>query len=59
MNKSQLDAIKNAIGGMEDNLYRAKLQKKAMPDWHSGNGEHIDELIAQYEKGIAELKEPL
>ncbi len=59
MNKAGRDALKNALGNAEDNLYRAKLQQRAMPDWTSGNGEPVQDLITGYQKLVDELKEAL
>lgn len=57
MNEVQKRAIRTAIGNMEDNLYRAKMQQHAMPTWMSGNGETIDQVIAGYQKELDALKE--
>lgn len=57
MNEIQERAIQNAIGSAEDNLARAKMQKRANPNWRGGNDESIDDVIADYKHELAELKE--
>lgn len=59
MNEAQRQAIQTAIFNAEDNLYRAQLQKRAMPEWVSGNGVSIDDMIAGYQATIDKLKEGL
>lgn len=56
MNDVQRKVIENAIGNDEDNLARAEMQKRVNPNWVSGNGETIDEVIAQYKWRIETLK---
>jgi hypothetical protein len=56
MNQAQQQAIKTAIGNAEDNLFRAQLQKKSDPNYRSGNGDTIDEMISGYQKQVDELK---
>ena len=50
-----LAALKRELGNAEDNLYRAKMQQRASSDWRSGNGETIDEVVAQYQRHRDEL----
>ena len=59
MNEAGRQAIKQAIGNAEDNLFRYRLQQTANPDWISGNGGKIRDIILELEKEIAELKENL
>ncbi len=59
MNETGIKAIKTALANAEDNLCRARMQKRAMPNWSSGNGETIDELITAYEKERDQLLEAL
>jgi hypothetical protein len=59
MNRAQRNAVNQVIGNIEDDLYRAKMQKKADPNWKSGNGESIDDYISDCEKRLVELKEGL
>ena len=59
MNEAQRRAIQSAIGNMQDNLYRARMQKRADPSWVSGNGETIDQVIAGYQKELDHLQEGL
>ena len=59
MNTAGERAIRDAIGYLSDNLYRFKLQQRAMPSWKSGNGEPIADIIASHERSIAELEENL
>ena len=57
MNETQRRIINSAIINLEDDLHRAKLSRKLDPGWKSANEESIDEVIAGYEKTLAELKE--
>lgn len=59
MNNAQKEAIKAAISNVQDDLYRFRLQAAAKPDWVSGNGEPIDEIIMRLEAHLAELKQGL
>ena len=59
MNEIAIEAVQNEIGGIEDNLFRARLQKRAKPSWVSGNGETIDEVISQYETRLKKYKAAL
>src|SRR5262245_42478483 len=42
--------IRRAIAVLDDNLVRARLQRRADPNWVSGNGEPNNDLIAGYER---------
>lgn len=59
MNAAQERALRAAAGNARDDLARARMQKKADPNWRSGNGETIDEVIAGYEARVADLTEGL
>ena len=52
--KAVLAIIKGAHAA--EDLYRAKLQKESYPAWRSGNGETIDEVIAQYQAAVDEYE---
>ena len=56
MNEAQQQAINDAIANSQDNLYRFRLQQKAMPNWVTGNGEPIATVIEYWEKQVAQLK---
>ncbi len=55
MNEAQKRAVESAIANVQDDLLRAKWAQRRDPNWKSGNGETIDEVIAGYEKHLAEL----
>jgi hypothetical protein len=59
MNEAQKQAIQTALGNAQDNLERAKRQKEADPNWVSGNGDTVDQMIAGYQKQVDNLKEGL
>lgn len=48
-------AVDRVLGALDDNLYRAKLQQRADPDWRTGNGESVDSMIAGYQRERDEL----
>lgn len=52
-------AIVNALVAARDNLTRALLQRGADPEWKSGNGESIDEIVAGYNSEAEELEAAL
>ncbi len=56
MNNAQKNAIQQAIDNLNDSLYRAQMTAKRNPHWKSGNDEPIANIIAGYEKAIAELE---
>jgi len=56
MNEYQERAIQTAIANAEDNLARAKSMQKRNPNWISGNGEPILEVIHSYERELRHLK---
>ena len=56
MNEAQKRAIATALVNAKDDLARATMQKRANPNWRSGNGETIDELISQYQAQVRELE---
>jgi hypothetical protein len=55
MNAAQKQAIETHISFLQDNLYRFRMQQKANPNYVTGNGEPIADIIANHEKQIAEL----
>lgn len=57
MNATQKKALVSAISNAEDNLNRAKFQKKRRMSYKTDNGKTIDEVIAGYQKRLDELKE--
>lgn len=56
LNESQMKAIRRAIREAEEDLSRAKLQKRANPKWESGNGESINDVIVGYQSEVDALK---
>jgi hypothetical protein len=56
LNEAQQRAINNAIAAAVDNLRRAELTMQRNPNWVSGNGEPILELIHAYEREFRQLK---
>lgn len=48
--------FRDAIGNAEDDLYRAKMQMRAMPTYVSGNGDTIESMVQAYQKGVDEIK---
>ena len=56
LNEAQQRAIQNAIGNAEDNLARALAAQKRNPNWVSGNGEPILEVIHGYERELRQLR---
>jgi hypothetical protein len=44
------ELLRREIGSVDENIYRAGLQKKSNPNWICGNGESIDDVIAGYQK---------
>jgi Trk K+ transport system NAD-binding subunit len=42
--------LKKDLVDAEDNLCRARMQKRHDPNWKTGNGEPIDEVIASYQE---------
>ena len=59
MNKAQRRIIEAAIGVYEDNRYRYALEESRDPEAVTGNGKKITDIIAEYDRRIAELKEGL
>lgn len=59
INGLQRRAINNAISNTEDNLYRCKMQAKRDPEYKTGNGVSISEMVSRLEAELAELKEPI
>lgn len=57
LNAAQRRAIENAISYVEENLFRARHTARHQPDWKSGNGEPIAQIVAEYEAHLAALKE--
>ena len=47
------------IADIEDNLIRARITQRRSPNWRSGNGQTIAEIIAGYEHELAEIKKCL
>ena len=47
----------SALASAQDNLARATMQRERMPEWVSGNGEPIDEVVAGYWADVNEIKE--
>jgi hypothetical protein len=59
MNDAGKKAIENALGGVEDDLARALHQQSCNRNFRSGNGVHIDAMIATYERQRDALREAL
>ena len=59
MNDLQKRCISNEIGAVQDDLVRARLQQRADPFWHSGNGQPIGQVIRELEQRLQKLREPL
>lgn len=57
LNDAQRRALQSAIANAEDNLFRARHTMRHQPDWKSGNGEPIAQIVAEYEGHLAALKE--
>jgi len=55
-NDDRIRITKNALGQIEDNLYRANMQLKADASWVSGSGQTIEEYILELEKDAAPLR---
>jgi hypothetical protein len=51
-----LSALRTKLGNAYDNLYRAKLQLRANPEWRSGNDESIQDMVADYQKYHDEIE---
>jgi hypothetical protein len=56
INETIRKAVQNQIDNLTDNLYRARLQKRRNPNWRTGNGETIDEVIRGYEHELNEAR---
>lgn len=56
MNDAGIRAIRSELANASDNLARAQMQKRANPDWRSGNDESIDDVIAGYQRHVDELE---
>jgi len=59
MNHYGIDAIRNALRVAEDNMARAMTQKRANPEWKSGNGQSVDDVIEDYANQVTGLLEAL
>ena len=42
-------AVQSALINIEDDLYRARLQQRNNPNYVTGNGEHISDIVRHYE----------
>lgn len=42
-------SVQRELGQVEDNLYRYQLQARHSPDYHTGNGEPITDVIMKLE----------
>ena len=49
MSEYTIVLLKRELVNVEDNLCRAKIQKRCFSEWKSGNGQSIESVIAGYE----------
>jgi ABC-type phosphate transport system auxiliary subunit len=51
--------VRGQISSIEDDLARSRLQQRKNPNWVSGNGEHISEIVRKYEYELDQTRKCL
>jgi len=52
-------AVQSALINIEDDLYRARLQQRNNPNYVTGNGERISDIVRHYEYELEQTKKCL